>query len=40
VLIFTDNEGHGFWNYFPGDAAAVRAEMAVFLREPGLISNA
>jgi hypothetical protein len=27
VLIFTDNEGHGFWNYFPDDAAAVRAEM-------------
>ena len=27
VLIFTDNEGHGFWNYFPDGAAAVRAEM-------------
>ncbi len=27
VLIFTDNEGHGFWNYFPDDAVAVRAEM-------------
>jgi hypothetical protein len=27
VLIFTDNEGHGFWNYFPDGAAAVRSEM-------------
>jgi len=27
VLIFTDNEGHGFWNYFPDGAAAVRAEI-------------
>ena len=40
VLIFTDYEGHGFWNYFPDDAAAVRAEKVVLLREPGLISNA